>query len=355
MTIAFFHQNPVHGVQGGIERYIATLLSQGKDRCVLIAEKTDRDRPNVLGLTYTAPEKMPRWMRFAYAVRDNIQTVKTFLRDKNVTVMEFSRPEYACFSLLFRGKKVFTFHGTGPSIKEPTRYLIHRASCSLLPFLADEIHVVGRDDRGMPWHIRKLLKKKTRFIDAWFDTSFRPVPYPALDGPIKVFYAGRLAKMKNPELLFAIVRKARKDWGDRIQFFYFGSDGNDLPADMRNIHITDRGLLSTEELARAIGECHMGLLCSGYGEGSPFIVMEALACGRGYVLPPLPGLRRTYKEQPGIRITPNYALQSFTREIAALFEDIRQQKVTPEKIAASVAAHSKEQAAETILNRLTEL
>lgn len=353
MTIAFFHQNPVHGVQGGIERYIATLLSQGKGRCVLIAEKTDNDGPNELGLPFTVPEKFPRWMRFACAVRDNVKAVRAFLREKGVTVMEFSRPEYACFAALFRGKKVFTFHGTGPSFKEPVRYLIHGAACSLLPIVADEIHVVGRDDTGMPWLVRKLLKKKTRFIDAWYDTCFLPVPYPTLDGPIKVFYAGRLAKMKNPELLYAIVRQAKQTLGDRISFFYFGGDGHEIPEDLRNVHMADRGLLSAEELAKAIGTCHMGLLCSGYGEGSPFVVVEALACGRGYVLPPLPGLRRMYEKQPGIRIAPDYAPESYLRGIEALFAELK--KSDPYNIAASVVLQSKERAAETILERLMEL
>ena len=352
MTIAFFHQNATSGVQGGIERYLSTLVNQGKGRCILVCEAAEETDERVLGLHLPLAGKVPQWLRFVLAVWINIRAIRDFLRLRQVTTIEFSRPEYALFSFLLRGKKVFTLHGTGPSSSERGKFFIHHATCWLLPLLADEIRIVGRDARGLPMPVRFIMRNKTIFIDAWFDNAFQTTPFPETNDVIKVFYAGRLAKMKNPDLLYAIIRKMKHDLGNRIHFFYFGSDGANIPSDLHNNQIMDRGLLSADQLAQAIGECHMGILCSGFGEGSPFIIVETLASGRGYVLPPLIGLQKTYPNHSGIRFAADYTPKSFAQEISTLFNDIKSGKLTPELIRQSIASQSKSVAAELILSEL---
>jgi len=341
VTIAFFHQNAVAGVQGGIERYISTLLDQGGNRCVLVSEYSETTNDQVLGLPLLLKNKLPQWMCFVLTIWNRIFSVRSFLRLHKVTAIEFSRPEYAFFSFLLPGKKIFTFHGTGPAPSEQSKYLIHHASCWLLPIVADRIQI-----------IRQHMQNKISTIDAWYDPCFVTTPLPDTTGPAKIFYAGRLAKMKNPELLFAIIRKMKSEWGDKIHFFYFGSDGVKIPPDIRNTQLIDRGLLSAPQLAQAISECHMGILCSGFGEGSPFIIVETLACGRGYILPPLSGLQETYNTHTGIRFAEDYTPAAFAHQAAVLFGTMKIGQLTPQQIADSVSSRSQHQATETLLHRL---
>jgi glycosyltransferase involved in cell wall biosynthesis len=355
MTIAFFHQNAVEGVQGGIERYLATLLAAGGNRCLLVTEVDAGKDQRRFGVSLPVGRRWPQWLRFTLGVWREIKQIRTFLRQNKASVIELSRPEYILFSFLLSGKKVFTLHGTGPARTETSKYILHRLACYALPLLADRVHIVGRDSSGLPPSVRFLMRRKIHFIDAWYDDVFRPTPLPDLAGPLKIFYAGRLAKMKNPELLYAIVRKMKKDLGDQIEFSYFGHDGADIPNDLRNSSLADKGLLPAPRLAQAIAACHLGVLCSSYGEGSPFIVIETLACGRGYVVPALPGLLETYCKQPGVRFAASATVEAFSQKILALFDDMKKSRLRPEDITHPVAARSKGQATSTLLDALESL
>jgi len=352
MNVAFFHQNSVAGVQGGIERYLATLMTSDGGKGVLVCAKTNEQGKHTLGLPLTLSSRLPQWLRFTYAVWTNVFSIRSFLKANDVTSIEFSRPEYALFSFLFKGKKTFTFHGTGPATEEQIKHLIHHACCFLMPFVADELLVIGKDTSGLPKSVRALMKNKIRFLDAWYDSYFSPVPFPDINDGLNVFYAGRLDKMKNPDLLFSIVTEAKNKLKDKINFFYFGSDGEKIPAALRETHIKNGGLLSAEQLAKAIRSCHFGILCSAYGEGSPFIVVETLACGRGYILPPLPGLKETYKTQAGILFTSDYEVETFVRQIEELARLISSKEILPDQIAQGVEDRSKSRAANNALSQL---
>lgn len=351
MTAAFFHQNAVGGVQGGIERYLATLLTQGGQQCVLVCEDKQNTHPQICGLSLPDLPRCPQWLLFVIAVWQQVFKIRRFLKDHSVTAIEFSRPEYVLFSFLFRGKKVFTFHGTGPAPAERGKYFIHHAACWLMPLCADGIRVIGRDIGALPKFIREIMRDKITFIDAWYDPVFTPAPFPTQDNGTHVFYAGRLAKMKNPDLLFSIIRYVKLEHGQGINFHYFGSDGDKIPADIRNTLIIDHGLMSALALASAIQSCHMGILCSGYGEGSPFIIVETLACGRGYVLPPLPGLVETYKSHAGVRFATDYTPESFAKEIIELAKLVHTD-LTPDVIAQSVKGQAQAVAAKNLIKGL---
>jgi hypothetical protein len=59
------------------------------------------------------------------------------------------------------------------------------------------------------------MAKRLRYVDAWYDEVFRVAPFRNLTGPVRVFFAGRLAPMKNPELLFKWGPLNSKVWGRR--------------------------------------------------------------------------------------------------------------------------------------------
>jgi glycosyltransferase involved in cell wall biosynthesis len=302
------------------------------------------------------PSGAPQWLRFLAGVFLQRREIQEFLSEKHVGVLEFSRPEYLLAGWLFEGRRVVTIHGTGPNAANRVHYVIHHLCCLLLPFLADRVQVVGRDASGLPRIVRPLLAKRIAYIDAWHDDRFSPSPLPPVqNAPLRVFYAGRIAAQKNPELLFSIIREAARTAPAWFEFVYFGSDYEAFVAAGIAHLVQNAGFLQPAALAQAIGACHVGLLCSGFGEGSPFIVIEALACGRPFVLPPLPTLVEAYAGFPGVHIVGQYRTEAFLDELTKIREDMRKGGIDPFEIAAGVTGRSQSQAAPALLHELARL
>lgn len=350
---AFFHQNDVADAQGGIERYVDTLLAAAGDEALLVGEPSVRPSRRVLGLRLPKLPG-PKWIPFALAVWAHAIAIRKRLRAEARRVLEFSRPEYVVFSWLFPGAKVFTIHGTGPGATERAKRAIHDAACWFLPFLADRVQVVGRDDAGLSPSVVRRLGPRLAHVDAWYDDRFTATPLPKSDVTI-VFYAGRIVEQKNPKLLFEIVREGRRRFGDRIEFRYFGKDVEEIEKAGLSDLVACTGLLDAAGLTRAIGACHMGLMCSHFGEGSPFIVVEALACGRPYVLSALPTLTGAYGDNPNARFAAGWTAEAFLDAIATLKADIDAGRVDAEAVRASVADRAKPVATRALLEDLASI
>jgi glycosyltransferase involved in cell wall biosynthesis len=209
----------------------------------------------------------------------------------------------------------------------------------MLPAVADAVQIVGRDPSALTPSVLAHLSTRVRYIDAWYDDTFCVSPFRNLDGPLRIFYAGRLAPMKNPELLLKVIETSQRVCGDSVEFRYFGADAAKIP-DRFKEQFPSFGLLSAPELAEAISDCHVGILCSGFGEGSPFIVVEALACGRGFILPPLAGLLDSYRNHRGVMFAPDYSVDAFLDTLTRMQTEIRN-GLTPEIIASDVRDRSK--------------
>jgi glycosyltransferase involved in cell wall biosynthesis len=348
----FFHQNDVTDAQGGIERYVDTLVAAAGDDARLVSEEPARPTANRIGL---ALPKLPgpKWIPFALAVIANFRRIRAALATTPKRVLEFSRPEYVAFAWMFPGAKVFTIHGTGPGAGERAKRLVHDLACWFLPLVADRVQVVGRDDSGLSAGVVARLGPRLAHIDAWYDDVFTPRPLPAME-KIVVFYAGRIVEQKNPKLLFEIIREGRRRHGANIEFRYFGGDTDRIAEAGIADLVTMTGLLDARGLAAAIAECHMGLMCSHFGEGSPFIVVETLACGRPYVLSKLPTLTGAYAGNPGVRFAEDPTAESFLAAIDRLAADLAA-GLTPTTIAASVAARAKPVATRALLADLAAL
>gem|GEM_PF-1647770 len=351
MTIAFFHQNEVIGAQGGIQRFLATLMDQGKEACFLVTESIPDQGNNRLCLPLIKIPKIPKWIRFTLTVWLNVFKIRAYLKEIKATTLEFSRAEYSLFAFFFPGKKVFTYHGTGPQKTE----LMQKAATSffswLVMFQADQVQIVGPDARALPKFVQKKLKDKIVYVDAWYDDCFRPAPLPETDGPIKIFYAGRIHPQKNPELLFKVAQAVRTKYGDDAEFHYYGADGNLIPPETG---VIDHGLQSPEDLANGMRSCHFGILTSFY-EGSPFIVIETLACGRGYVIAPILGVMRTYPEQPGVVFPEDYEVESFMKKIEDLSQQMKNGELTADIIADKISHKSKRAVTHALIDRLSSL
>lgn len=351
MAVVFFHQNEVTGAQGGIERYLSTLLDEAGDGALLITEAcTDHDahsRARRVGTSLPLHKRVPKWLSYVMGVALAVRRVRRAIRRLGPCTLEFSRPEYVLVSWMFKGTKVFTIHGTGPARSERAKYWFHYASCLTLPLAADVVQVVGRDKSGLPPRTQARLSTRLRYIDAWYDNVFRVTPFPELKGQLRVFFAGRLAPMKNPELLFSIIKSAHQS----IEFQYFGADEHKIPEVLRGEKFRSLGLLNAEQIAKAISDCHIGILCSGYGEGSPFIVVEALASGRGFILPPLQGLIDTYQNYRGVVFAAAHTVDAYVEALQKMEMAIRN-GLTPEMIANDVSGRNKLDIARQLLLRL---
>jgi len=350
--LVHFHQNDVTDAQGGIERYIDTLIAAAGSDALLVGETPARPSPKVLGLRL-AGLPGPKWIPFALAVWANIGAIRARLATSTRRVLEFSRPEYVTFAWALPGARVFTIHGTGPGAGERAKRIVHDIACWFLPFVADRVQVVGRDDSGLSPSVIRRLGPRLAHVDAWFDDRFTAAPMPAGEKTV-VFYAGRIVEQKNPKLLFEIFRRGRARFGDAIEFRYFGKDVDRLEEAGVADLVTSTGLLDADGLARAIAQCHMGLMCSHFGEGSPFIVVETLACGRPYVLSPLPTLTAAYGGNPAVRFAPEFTADAFLDEIAALRRDI-DAGLTAEAVRATVADRSKAVATRALIDELEAL
>jgi glycosyltransferase involved in cell wall biosynthesis len=353
MSVVFFHQNEVSAAQGGIERYLATLIGQPDANCLLITETVANDIPasdSRLRVSLPLASFAPKWVSFVLGVALASRTIARAINRRGPCTLEFSRPHYILIAWLFRGAKVFTIHGTGPPRSERVNYWVHYMACLLLPWAADLVQVVGRDNRGLPRRVARRMATRIHYVDAWFDDVFGVTPFHDATA-LRVFFAGRLAPMKNPELLFRIIEAANRQFGRQIEFRYFGGDEQRIPPDLLRNGFPSFGLLNAAELAREIGKCHVGILCSGYGEGSPFIVVETLACGRAFILPPLPGLLQAYQGSCGVAFARDHTVDAYI-DCLLQIESAIKAGLRPEEIANGVSHRSSKEAARRILQSL---
>ncbi len=355
--LAFFHQNDVFETQGGIERYVATIFDGAQERIVLVAAPGTRKSPRLFAVDAAPLAALPRWTGFLRAIFAQRKAIGAFLRENEVEVMEFSRPEYIFAGLLFHGKRVVTIHGTGPGPGHRLHYFIHHACCLLLPFLADRVQIVGRDPSGVPAIARRLLGPRVAYFDAWHDECFAPAPLPPVkeDGALRVFYAGRIAPQKNPKLLFEIIRTAGRDARGKFEFHYFGSDYDAFLREGLGDAVVNHGFLGPEALAEAMRSCHLGIMCSAFGEGSPYVVVEALACGRPFVLPTLPTLSAAYDGVSGVRFVERYAASDYVAAMTAVRSAMLAGSIDPRVIAAQMGPRAKSRAVPRLVDDLARL
>lgn len=355
--VAFFHQNDVFETQGGIERYVATIFEGAPERAVLICAAGPRRSARRFDIDIRPLGGAPRWVGFLRALFAQRNEIRAFLRENDVQVMEFSRPEYIFAGLLFPGARAVTIHGTGPGPGNRLHWLLHHACCLLLPFLADRVQIVGRDPTGVPALARRMLGARVAFFDAWHDECFSPAPLPPLEeaAPLRVFYGGRIAPQKNPKLLFEIIREAARTAPGKIAFHYFGSDFDAFKREGLADRVVDHGFMGPAALADAMRGCHVGLMCSSFGEGSPYVVVEGLACGRPYILPGLPTLRAAYDGFEGAHFVERYVAQDYVAALMDVRGAMRDGRVDPFRISGQLVSRARARAVPALVDALASL
>jgi glycosyltransferase involved in cell wall biosynthesis len=353
--IAFFHQNPVAGQQGGVERYIATLAHYGQGKCMLVLGDEDRTyvADDVVHVRMRGPSSLPRWSRFVAGILAELALVRKELAQRGVNLIEFSRPELLALAPLLKGKKIVTMHGTGPDRSSKSKYMIHHAFSALVPLTTHRVHVIGRDCSALPQWLQDIVASKIVHIDAWYDDTFKSSPHSPVP-PLKIFYAGRLNAQKNPDLLVEVIRSAKDRFGRLVDFVYAGNDYVEIEKRGGQDLVRNLGLMNAEKLSILIQDCHAGILCSGYGEGSPFIIAEALACGRVFIMSPLRTLVETYSQQLGVIIAHDWTVDAYLEAIQRAI-DLMSCPESYKDIAQGISQQRASRAVPRLLNTLVRL
>lgn len=346
--IAFFHQNEVTGTQGGVERFVSSMMQLRDFKTILVTEATSV-REDRIGVPLS---RLPLPKSFVYSISVilKLRDIRRQLRQRGVSAMEFSRVEYAIFAWLLPGRKTFTIHASGPDRPR----MLTRASDWIFGILtaivADRIQIVGRDPSGLCVPARRIASRKISYIDTWYDDLFTVTDMPSAHAATNVFYSGRISEQKNPEILVEVIKKCSTQYPGKFVFHYFGKDYDTLAMAGVSDLVKNYGLLDVEGLSSAISSCHFGILCSSR-EGSPFVVVEALACGRGYVLSDIPTLRETYNDMTGIVFARDLNADAFVDALLQLSEKI-DDGLSADSIAAGVKGRSKTTLASAVLNEI---
>jgi glycosyltransferase involved in cell wall biosynthesis len=130
---------------------------------------------------------------------------------------------------------------------------------------------------------------------------FHPRPPEAPSGgPVRLLYAGKLCRAKGlPWLLRALARCGDTDWRLDLAGGGSGAERQECLALAASLgeRVTVHGPLPQERLASLMRRAHIFLL-SSFFEGTPLVLLEALACGCRLLATALPGVRDLVGEQP---------------------------------------------------------
>ncbi len=128
-------------------------------------------------------------------------------------------------------------------------------------------------------------------------------PHPLPDGPLRVFFAGRLLRSKGLHVLLAAARMLR-DRGTPVTVTVAGIAEQDhpdtlTPEDIASLkhspYVDFRGEVAPQGMPALLRECHVLVLPTLYQEGVPRILIEAAATGRPAIVSDIPGCRAIIK------------------------------------------------------------
>lgn len=351
--IAFFHQNEPLQTTGGIEAYVTGMLAAAAPLGgVLVTEDVGQTERNRIGVRFARGcLRVPRWLNFTLMVWLERRRLCAALDRAGVKIVELSRADYWPMILFLRRPAVVTIHGIGAS-----HLSWHRRILAALPYIAcallvRKIFIAGSDRSALPRLVRERVAKKTITFSNWYSDCFLPVA-PQRFSCLRVFYAGRLGKEKRPDLMAQIVSRLVATSEVPVEFNYFGPDGDilahhcgpDLPLRMH-------GRLAPSQLAAEIARCHIGLLCSDF-EGSPFIVIETLACGRPMVVSDIDNLRAEYAGNPGVFFVRERSVEAFVCAILDAYSQLQSVGDYYLRIANGVSARSKGAVTQALLRAM---
>ena len=254
------------------------------------------------------------------------------------------RFEFAIIPKLLGLKTVQMIHSEGVSATMPGGLFhrfhhLNRFTEWLALRLADRILCVNATIASRITHRMPRARAKTAMMPVPVDTGrFSPTPFDCSDGVFRVVFAGRLDDIKDPALMFRILRRLHQHLAGKVEFNYVGAyDPGEFPEFAAIESFSRRaGLQDAAGVAQVIGRCHAGILTS-FSEGMPCFLLEALSCGRPFCALYLPQLDPLAIEGvSGVlvrrTVDPDACIEEMAMAFAGLWRDIQSGLIVPDRV-----------------------
>ncbi|EKS28290.1 glycosyltransferase family 4 protein [Afipia felis] len=285
--------------------------------------------------------------QFFMALLRNFRAIARLIRTRKCSI-DLRRVEFAWLPVILRLPFVQMLHGEGaPKLKMDSllrKYsFVHNAGerfaiATSEKFLCVNPFITERLQKTYP-----NQKGKIDTLWTWVNTDiFRPQPFPSIDLPFRVIFAGRLDEFKQPPLMFRTIARLRDRLEGKLEFHYVGTSDPTRFAEFEDIAgITIRhGFKDATGMAATIASAHAGILTSEF-EGMPRCVLETLAIGRPVVAMHLPQLESVIHDDVSGYLVPREGslddmAEMLTERFLAVRMDIANGRMQPEAVAASI-------------------
>jgi len=219
-------------------------------------------------------------------LRYNI-VLSEFLKSNNY-IVDLRRVEFSLFCILKGVTYIQMLHGVGAP-KENASSLLHKFN-----FIHDIFERYSIRECEYFFCVNKYksvqlkeeypsLAHKIKSIGTWADKSiYIPTPF-QLDDVIDLSFIGRLDAVKDPELMFEVVR-VLKSKNVKVLLHIIGPDDPSKIKGFSQIEeeIVHYGYKTSQEIAEILRSIDMGILFSHF-EGMPRCIIETISSGRPVV------------------------------------------------------------------------
>lgn len=198
--------------------------------------------------------------------------------------------------------------------------------------------------------IRKQYPKFAAKVDTlttWANPEiFKPTPFRAPDGILKIAYCGRLDLFKAPALMFETINRLHQKLNGCVEFHYVGTSNPHRFDEFKSIeaYTVMRGFADPPGIAKILSEVDAGILTSEF-EGMPRFALETLSSGRPVVALDLPQLRSVIEDGINGYIVPRIPDKTAQVELLAdsfikLWNKIRAGSIDPAKVRSTVSDYN---------------
>ena len=371
------HPMDPRGVKvGGIETHVRQILrhAPADTRTLLIGVDDEGDLPlgqvseidfagrklSFLPVAFVPAEEQAETAR-SILKSNTVRFIAGFLRylprlrriaGEAASSVEVERYEIAWLAKMLGRPMVLVIHNdVGDATKQDslTKYIwrLTKASEWLAYRLAAHVFTVTQRLRDRVEAMAPEAARRTEVLTVSIDTDmFRPTPFDLSDGVLRIAYAGRLETVKDPALMFSVAAALHRKLGGRFEFHYAGSsDPTRWPEFSAIERCTVRhGALRTEEMAAMLRRVHVGMLTSHW-EGMPCFLLESLSSGRPFAGVHLPQFEKVVRDRwhgrmMERRATVEESAETWADEIVALWQDIRDGRIDPQRLHEAVQPFS---------------
>jgi glycosyltransferase involved in cell wall biosynthesis len=290
-------------------------------------------------------------VRFILGVLRYLPRLRRIARQGNASI-EVERYEIAWLAKMLGRPMVLVIHNdVGDATKQDslTKYIwrLTKATEWLAYRLAAHVFTVTQRLRDRVEAMAPAVAPRTEVLTVSIDTAmFRPSLFDLSDEVLRIAYAGRLELVKDPALMFSVAAALHRKLGGKFEFHYAGSsDPTRWPEFAAIEQCTVRhGALRTEEMAAMLRRMHVGMLTSHW-EGMPCFLLESLSSGRPFAGVHLPQFEKVVRDTLHGRMMERRAsvaesAEAWADEIVALWRDIRDGRVDPQRLHEAVQPFS---------------